>query len=472
MFEPIRHIPRFLILLILLIPITLSTGSAVFAAGAAEVVADRLWQAYEKVPWGVPYEAWSVGNDSTPCVQVEDGWGWGADDEFCYRCDSKGDAQTSVWYFYTYDQKEPLACRLERFDCQIARSWWYSSSDLREAHQILEERFSSRFGSPESPEDFVESGSAAWRESRRWEATGFHVYLYLSVSYGSDEPQSVCFQIRHQPLVEERRWDDRFRWSRSYGWWRGIHGRVIHELTAQLEAEFPGIRAYLAGNDSLQAYNGKIPELLESLLTKAQAADEEQVPKLLLVADAVAELMPEEPFRKKKGPWRLDSLTVSGRKLTYEYSPLGDAWVYTHDLLWGVWREYGQTDMGEWAFVILLEKGWYTGCCCGSGNEFEDVITQGEVFLRERPDSPRRTDVELLLALAYETHWAQSQTDWASEQFGEGADASLAKAIAYYEAVLEAVPPDSYEAFTARRQLPRLKLGINTAQSRFSCFYD
>jgi hypothetical protein len=87
--------------------------------------------------------------------------------------------------------------------------------------------------------------------------------------------------------------------------------------------------------------------------------------------------------------------------------------------------------------------------------------------------------VEVLLALAeaYETWWSLSRASPEKEiyadpsQYQDGAETARDQAIAYYEQVLRQAPADAAAA-AARRQLPRLRLGIDTNQRRFFCVYD
>jgi hypothetical protein len=56
-------------------------------------------------------------------------------------------------------------------------------------------------------------------------------------------------------------------------------------------------------------------------------------------------------------------------------------------------------------------------------------------------------------------------------KYRDGAEAAKRKAISIYEQIAN-LAPDSPEAAYARRRLPRLKLGIDTAQRAFYCIYD
>jgi hypothetical protein len=77
---------------------------------------------------------------------------------------------------------------------------------------------------------------------------------------------------------------------------------------------------------------------------------------------------------------------------------------------------------------------------------------------------------------AYETWWSLSHAtpkdDYVQpEKYREGRETALKRAIGIYEQVAT-LAPQSLEAAYARRQLPRLKLGLDTMQRRFFCVYD
>jgi len=89
-------------------------------------------------------------------------------------------------------------------------------------------------------------------------------------------------------------------------------------------------------------------------------------------------------------------------------------------------------------------------------------------------------DVQLTVAQAYETWWSLSQAQPATGsddsenvdpgKYQQGSEEARQKAIAFYERLLQ-IAPQSDHAVYARRVLPRLKLGIDTGQRRFYCFY-
>src|SRR5260370_33238637 len=209
-------------------------------------------------------------------------------------------------------------------------------------------------------------------------------------------------------------------------------------------------------------------------LLKAAAARDARRSALLLAADQLARQLASADERSPEWDARRRALGAHG--LTWQWAPLGAAWVYGHDLLWQVWRESPGSPWGERAFVRLLDLGWDTSVGCSKGSDrFRDVIRQGEAFLAGRPGSPVRADVEFQLPQAYETRWPRSHAS-PEDQYAEpardqtGAPTARPGAAGLYGGVLRAVP-DRPEAAYARRAPPRLVLGFATNQRLFFCLY-
>jgi hypothetical protein len=57
------------------------------------------------------------------------------------------------------------------------------------------------------------------------------------------------------------------------------------------------------------------------------------------------------------------------------------------------------------------------------------------------------------------------------EKYRQGAEAARVQAIKIYEQVA-VLAPASLEAVFAERELPRLKLSLDTVQRRYFCVYD
>jgi hypothetical protein len=157
---------------------------------------------------------------------------------------------------------------------------------------------------------------------------------------------------------------------------------------------------------------------------------------------------------------------------------------YAGDLLWRVWREFPETEGGELAFLELERRGWDTATgegCPPNPDLFRAVIERGEAFLAGHPNTDFRRDVTYLVAVANESWWsiAHSKPDdpivsgipYPRRAVNEReAETARGRAIAWYREVIR-LAPDSAEAASALRRLPRLGLGLDTGQRRFFCFY-
>ena len=221
----------------------------------------------------------------------------------------------------------------------------------------------------------------------------------------------------------------------------------------------------------------QVAPALETLLEAVPQTAGKVCPALMLAADRLADRL-RPKFRRKTDPrWPEFHKRLSDLGLTYKGDTLGGEWEYENDLLWKVWNEYGETRWGREAFLLLLEQGWNTGVACGgSSDHFSDVIREGTGFLERHPATPNRLRVIFALAQAYETWWSLSQAsdlDYSVRlhEHERGTEAARRKAIGYYEEIRKSFP-ESLEAAFARRKLPRLKLGFDTLQRRFYCFYD
>jgi len=110
------------------------------------------------------------------------------------------------------------------------------------------------------------------------------------------------------------------------------------------------------------------------------------------------------------------------------------AFLFTDMISCGVWQDYPETDWGERAFVLLLERAWDTwpGCSKGS-DQFREVIQHGE---------------------AYATWWSLSKdvpSDYVDpNQYQIGSEEALQKSLAYFEQVIQISPGTSLADYAAQ----------------------
>jgi hypothetical protein len=248
-------------------------------------------------------------------------------------------------------------------------------------------------------------------------------------------------------------------------------------LLLDLVPAFPELPKFL-GDPMAQSPDPARERFAFQLIDSVENGQADQRPAILLAADLVADEI-WCPSENKEQCNQLRS-QFAQHKLTLEYSELGGGLYYQRDLLWRVWREYPETDWGEKAFVVLLELGWDTSRTCANGSEqFREVMRQGESFLQQRPTSPYRAAILLLVGQAYATWWSLSNetpdspmADYVDrKQYNEGAEPSRLKAISYFEQV-EQLAPETKFAEYAHQILPALRKQQIQTTYKFFCVYD
>jgi hypothetical protein len=180
-------------------------------------------------------------------------------------------------------------------------------------------------------------------------------------------------------------------------------------------------------------------------------------------------------------PWKwTDSIardidTLGKFNVVFQYSHLGESWVYSHSPIIKICDEYPRSYWGQWAFVIMQNLGWCPDGMC-NGNQGPLVISKGEDFLHRYPENRFTSEVLLTIAKGHESDWNVStcdpqQSEYMYDEGNRNDQSSRLKSIAVYERILKEYP-DSPEAGVAKARLPRLKLGINTNTRDFMFIYD
>jgi hypothetical protein len=281
------------------------------------------------------------------------------------------------------------------------------------------------------------------------------------------EPSFLPSNAPERPIfhVLERRHLDDFR--------EDLKKKVLD----QLAPTYPELQSVLKDREegsSEAPYQRVAFELLET----AKKAPADQRPAILFAADLVAQRV--WCAFENKGECDQLRADFARYQLTLARAELGGVFIYPHDLLWRLWREYPATDWGERAFVLLLDSGWDTSGICEKGeDQTREVIRQGESFLRQRPSSPYRGVVALLVGEAYASWWSLGNEPNGSDmsgyidrkQFKEGADTARMNAIGYFEEVVRLSPDTGFSQF-ALEVLPPLHDQQILDNYRFYCVYD
>ena len=258
--------------------------------------------------------------------------------------------------------------------------------------------------------------------------------------------------------------------------------QVDHKLVAELGPDHPALSRILTVE--YPSLDPKIVrQLLDNLLEATKSASPEKKPALLLAADEIAERLALPPIAPASPELQRQLNELAAEGVTFKWAELDGGWLYGHNLLWRIWREYPASEEGEEALVLLLRQGWDKSPCCNTGGRHADafykVIEHGEEFLSDRPKSGHRQEVLFLVAQAYETWWSLSlvpeqdreEGDPSPAAYREGAAAAREKAIAFYGEIVGMVP-DSLEASCSRKPLELLKENEDTHQRRFYCYCD
>lgn len=253
-------------------------------------------------------------------------------------------------------------------------------------------------------------------------------------------------------------------------------------IERELAADFPELPSILNAQDKIgsdPAYRRVAFQLLDA----SKAAPAERRPVILFAADLVARPIFCDTFGVR------DKLNEACPQLVKDLArydiqlkndELGGGLYYPRTLLWRIWEEYPQTKWGERAFVLLLDRGWDTSVTCEKGDDqTREVIRQGETFLRQRPESPYRVAVTLLVAEAYASRWSLSKessdggtADYVDpKEFQAGAEEARLKAIVYFEEAVKLAPGTKLSTF-AEQIVPALRDQQVLDNYRFFCVYD
>jgi hypothetical protein len=502
--------------------------------------AQNFWAEFEKSAWGVPLQDWSRLHADIPCEPFRGRMvRLGADAQWSHRCSTTRKPEAAHWSFYVFGLQEPLVARLEQFDVTTAT---LSEEALGDFQSLLRSRIAARFGPGEdrSGPKAVLTHQVSWPRNLRWQAPDLEIQLDVVEFDPQRKEGRLRLQGRHRALLEALNEDIRLQSvgtsDYSYAYYRTGSG-IDAQLADNLRPDFADVATMLMKDqpdpnpqelvalqqkqrDTLQeqlqqqlqkqrqaalapgqtraigAIAVGVPQAvtywkakefhgaLEHLLMAVKTSSPDRQPILLWAADRLAERLPSLIADDKSHDADWDKWQAQLAPFGVTYVPSSDAdgpLTYTGGLLKRVWTDYGQTDWGERAFLVLQSHGWDMGPACEAGSDqFRAVIQQGLPFLEQHPKSPYQLDAVLTVAQAYETWWSLSQAQATTgsddsenvdpRKYQPGAEEARQKAIAFYERLLQIAPQSDHAAY-ARRQSPRLKLGIDTGQRRFYCFY-
>jgi len=429
------------------------SGQATTPASTAR----QLWAVIESTPWGMEYREWQRLHPDARCELKDDGWSFGPEDCWVQRCKRR----TGTTSFFADGINHP-GIRLE----QNTAVWRTTDSSAAQSVLLALERLvDSRLGPGQSLRNEHENRLAfegEVRDGRVW-------YSNTRVVIAARTRTGVELVGYHGELARAVRADSVVDVSPRVQ-------RILDRVAIQFRERLPWLSAVVAKNALPE------PELhrwIDALLDSARGAPPHDREAMWLVADALAARWARMLPDFERQPHFVPLIGAKEDSLLFEYEPLGSAWSYTHGLLWRLWNSADDPAAREEAFVLLLDHGLDTRCCCGwsiTVNQYPHVIDEGARFLKAHPESPHAFEVDVSLAQAYETWWSLSRSDRDEyvdpADHAPGAKEARLKAIEHYIRALERAPNGSAEAAEIRMRIPALKLEIDTRQRKFWCFYD
>jgi hypothetical protein len=454
----------------------LLAGISSFAETGADAIADRMLIEVDHAAWGAPYVASkSAGcQPRTPSQQV-----FGANDQWSESCTSHVDGLIDESYFFVFDASGPVRLRMEIRPEPPANV---------EVAQALRERLTKRFGTPTHEANLMEVGLPFAGD--HWSSSKLHYYLFQS-------PIGMHPGVRGP--VQLIAIDSRL--------FREIRRNAFVQQADVLFYPDPPARPFLQqllGDDYTRLIDAapKTPSEVQSLAQQASSEAFEllDVASRALLDEKAMLLLAVNGLVTKLSTllWEVnshgDSETSAAGPIRKQLAKFGvnlggnlhdGGLAYNQDLLWRVQREFPDSQAGQLAFLELQQRGWSTGQgpgCPANPDLFREVIEHGEAFLAQHPSTQFRKEVLFTLAVANESWWsvarAPADDGWVSgipyprkDLNQRQAGAARDRAIHYYEEIVK-LAPESPEAASAERRLPRLKLGLDTGQRRFFCSFD
>jgi hypothetical protein len=434
----IRPVVRILIVLFCALPALAQPGAAVLSGGMLERALG--------IDWGRPAPP---GCSQRVAAQLD----IYATTQWTHHCSEKIGGIVRESFYYVFG--EPARTALLRVDLRPEDESPELTADLL---RTLREKLTARFRAPDHSPELMEIGFRRLRYGQpvagdHWQNGQCHFFLHADQTNPSPMGmrRGVQLVVMHDRLIQERARDE-----------------FIHQVDGLGGASIPG-KATPADRDVVE------------VLQEAERSPRERKADLLLEADRLVAKLSGTLTEQKAGGFR-SRLARYGVKIGPETHYGGMQ--YGHDLLWRVWREFGDTHAGEKAFVALLTTGWTTEAgegCPANPDLFREVIDRSEAYMAQHPQTAVRKDLVFLLAVANESWWsiahAPANDPWVNsppyprrEINARQAVTARVKAIQYYREVVR-LAPQSPEAASALRRLPRIELGLDTGQRRFYCSY-
>jgi hypothetical protein len=434
----------------------------------AEKAVEILWEAFPSIPW----DEKSPGN----CEEFQEtGNRWKITDEWCVRCPSCKGTYLEERYYHALSP-DAEACVLEEVHFSLFRK---SVRRLSEAENLLTARMEKDFGPNVTQEEQPPSMHPFTNYLKWWHTKDNSVYLNTF----QDEDRLIV-RVRHHHLektLSEKK-DFVLPLLPPIYTRQEASDPVDLELGQALKERYPNLPELLTyrfdrySSGIVTPHPDKVLQVLLQLLESWKEAPVDLQPAILLACDRLTGLLSSR-FKVSSKTWPSFRTKLEAYGLRFAPNHRGDCWEYDHSLLRTTLKEYPRSLWAEKTFLSLMQNGFQIlyprGGCTDS---FYRVIKEGEAFLRQNPSPPYRLEALFLLAQAYETWWSLSKASEKDEyihrsEYAEGADNARIMAVQAYAQVRE-LAPDSRYAKIAGWKLPRLRLGFDTNQRRFSSCLD
>ena len=391
--------------------------------------------------------------------------------QWTHHCSDTRDGVIRESFFYVFG--EPARIALLRLDVRPVDESPETTARLLPALQRV---LAARFGVPTHEPEMMEIGFRHLRFGEpvagdHWKGGGLHYFLHANLS--ASNPMGVRRGVQ-LIVINDRLFEERTQDALAHEEDDPVRARLRARIGAPYTRAMRATLNPTAVRETIQD--------LSAILRDADASGAPRRALCLLAADDVA---------NKLSQWLTESAAANEvRRLLARYgATLGGmthygGLEYRHELLERVWRESPDTEAGELAFLRLQSGGWNNGPaegCPPNPDLFREVIVKAEAFLFAHPRTDFRKHVLYALAQANESWWsiahAPADDEWVNappypRRAANARQAARARdeAIRYYREVVR-LAPDSPEAASALRRLPRLELGLATGQRRFFCSY-
>jgi|GEM_PF-4976519 len=214
---------------------------------------------------------------------------------------------------------------------------------------------------------------------------------------------------------------------------------------------------------------GSFVSTFEQWIANARGLDHRRQAAALVVADLILKKS-EGGFQQLRG----DQSAMRQRlaALGAEFKPSHDSYFYTNSWLKEALRLDPDGEVGESAFLLLMERGFdWPGTCDLDEEPFRQVIEEGEKYLSRATKPEMITAVHFLVADAYRdivtrVRWAED--DEQASQYRAEAEQARLKAIQHYRLALsrDRTSPTAREAWG---EAWRLMAGLPPRDARYFC---